>query len=75
MCVFECTYVCTYVCMYGWMDVYINHVKSHASSQPLVIHASLAPRPQGYICLMCNKVCKSAPGLKRHIVVHKDLIG
>ena len=54
---------------------YVNHVKSHASSQPHVIHASLPPRPQGHICLMCNKVCKCVPGLKRHMVVQKDLIG
>ena len=54
---------------------YVNHGKSHASSQPRVIHASLPPRPQGHICLMCNKVCKSAPELKKHMVVHKDLIG
>ena len=54
---------------------YLNHFKSHASSLPRVIHASLPPRPQVHICLMCNKVCKSAPGLKRHMVVHKDLIG
>ena len=54
---------------------YVNHVKSHVSSQAHVIHGSLPSRPQGHICLMCNKVCKSAPGLKRYIVVHKDLIG
>ena len=54
---------------------YVKQFKSHASFQPRVIHASLPPRPQGHICLMCNKVCKSAPGLKRHMVVHKDLIG
>ena len=57
---------------------YVNHVKPHVSSQAHVNHASLPPRPQGHICLMCNiitlKVCKSAPGLKRHMVVHKDLM-
>ena len=26
---------------------YVNHVKSHASSQAHIIHASLPPRPQG----------------------------
>ena len=54
---------------------YVNHVKSHASSQAHVIYASLPPRPQGHTCLVGKKVSKSAPRLKGHMLVHKDLIG
>ena len=47
---------------------YINHLKSHQRCPT----ANLPPQPDSTTCAVCSKVCKSIPGLKRHMVVHKD---
>lgn len=50
---------------------YINHHKSHDNT---LIHNldSLPPRPLENISMMCHKICKSSPDLKRHMKVHED---
>ena len=47
---------------------YVNHRKSH---QGQFMHT---PGTNNAFCAICNKVCKSASGLKRHMVVHKHHI-
>ena len=48
-------------------------MKSHDPSKH-VNYNVLPPRPAENVCVVCGKVCKSAPGLKRHMAVHKDSI-
>ena len=52
---------------------YVNHAKSHFRQQNQAAYENiLPPRPADTTCVLCSKVCKSACGLKRHIVVHKN---
>ena len=54
---------------------YVNHLKAHTHVQTQSRYTSLLPpKPDSTTCVVCNKVCKTAPGLKRHMVVHKDVI-
>ena len=50
---------------------YVNHLKSH-QGRPL--SAIVPPQPESTTCAICSMVCKTASGLKRHMVVHKDSI-
>ena len=50
---------------------YVNHLKSHQRNPPTTI---IPPQPDSTTCAVCNKVCKTIPGLKRHMAVHKDTI-
>ena len=51
---------------------YVNHVKSHSGSQNQAAYENIiSSRPPENICAVCNKVCKSVSGLKRHMAVHK----
>ena len=38
------------------------------------IYGSVPQQPDSTVCVICSKVCRSASGLKRHMVVHKDSI-
>ena len=54
---------------------YVNHTKSHARTQQQAANvAVLPPRPQDTTCVVCDKVCKTVPGLKKHMIVHKNVI-
>ena len=50
---------------------YVNHMKSHID-RPL--SSSVPQRPDSTVCVICDKVCRSASGLKRLMVEHKDSI-
>ena len=59
VCTYVCMYVCTYVCMYVCM-----YVRMYVCTYVCM-----------YVCMFVQQSLQSAPGLKRHMVVHKDLIG
>ena len=48
-----------------------------AMSDPLgtknILKLSIPPHPRGNIRVVFGKVCKSSPGLKRHLEIHKKL--
>ena len=53
---------------------YVNHLKAHENNQKKANDASLSPHPGNNSCVVCKKTCKSASGLKRHMLVHKKAI-
>ena len=49
----------------------MNHMKSHIDGPS---SSSIPQRPDSTLCVIRGKVCRSASGLKWHMVVHKDRI-
>ena len=77
-CMFACIYICyeCKTCDHALPSEagYVNHVKFHVVSKAHIISINLPPRTLDHTSLICNKVCKFAPELKKHMVVHKDTI-
>jgi hypothetical protein len=54
---------------------YVNHQKAHTHAQCQSEYTPLLPpQPGNTSCVVCSKVCKTTSGLKRHMVLHKDVI-
>ena len=54
--------------MFPCFPGYVNHMKSRQG------RFMQGPGTNNVSCAICKKVCKSASGLKRHMVVHKHQI-
>lgn len=50
---------------------YVNHRKSHIDRPSSY---NVPQQPESTVCVACGKACKSVPGLKRHMVVHRNSI-
>ena len=52
----------------------VNHLKSHGRwPNKAVYEEALPARPTKHTCPTCGLVCKSAGGLIRHSMIHKDV--
>lgn len=69
-------------CKYGMCECmllsragYANHLKVHHNNQEQANYGNLIHCHVNNRCVVCNKVFRSSAGLRRHIMVHRRVVG